>query len=278
MKKIVVEVVSAAEDQTEDWFWVQGALSVSSLPPHEEKRILEGLFNEIDPCAFQTGLEVLLADHMDPIRSLTLQNVDEQAWQVSWRESFKPLEAGGFRLVGEWERPAKMDQRTILIYPGMAFGTGQHETTRLVLDRLNECNLEGVRVCDAGCGSGILSIAAERLGAAEVFGFDADPDCQENMAHHLRINETRRTTLEIGTLDRFQLQPFDVIVANITVNVLQIIWPQLALLLKPNGRLISSGILDSQQTLAVTSLKACGLAIDDIRTSGEWLLIEASRP
>ncbi|MDJ0838226.1 MAG: 50S ribosomal protein L11 methyltransferase [Acidobacteriota bacterium] len=276
LTKITVEVTPAAEDLAEDVFWIHGATSVSSVPPHETRRILEGMFQQVDPAAFRNALATSLEGMPEAIVSFTTEEVGEQDWQVDWRNNFKPIQAGGFRLVGEWEAPDAVDEKTILVYPGQAFGTGQHETTRLVLTRLEELDIAGLTVLDVGCGTGILSIAAERLGASRVFGFDADPDCRENMQHHLEINKTTRVTLEIGTLDQFDLKPYDIILANITIDVLKSVWPRLARLLAPYGVLISSGILEEQRDEAVQALEACGLKIREIRRDGEWLLVEAS--
>jgi len=279
LTEIRIEAASTRdEDLIEEWFWQQSAVSVSTRPPGEPERMITALFQTIDPERCRSGLAAFLDQGGgQPIRAFSTGTVDDRDWQVSWRAGFAPLQVAGFTLIGEWDAPAEPDDKTILIYPGQAFGTGQHETTRLMLTRLSELDLQGRRVMDAGCGTGILAIAAERLGAVAVFGFDADPDCRENMDHHLRINRCRRTELAIGRLEDFDPGPFDVILANITINVLTELWPRLFDLLGEGGRLISSGILAEQRGQAVDALSALGARITASRQEGEWLLIEAVR-
>jgi len=276
MEQVVIRLEAEIEAFVEEWLWAQGALSVSTLPADEPERRLDVLFKEIDEELFRLSLDEALA-HL-PVASpeLAFATIPDQEWQVSWRENFKPLAVGGFRLVGEWEQ-LEPDDRTLLIYPGQAFGTGQHETTRLMIERLCELKPEGCRVLDIGCGSGILSIVAERLGAVAVLGFDADPDCAENMAHHLAINRTSRTRLVIGHLADIEAEPYDLVLANITINVLQEIWPALAPYLAAGGIILNSGILVEQRDEALHALARNGFKAGLMRAAGQWLLIEATR-
>jgi ribosomal protein L11 methyltransferase len=272
--QVTIHIDAATEAFLEEWLWIQGALSVGSEPPHVADRKLTALFEDLDTTVFETSLREALEGFGGDIKDISYAVVNEQAWQEKWRENFKPLRIGSFQIVGEWEEIAD-DPRVIRVYPGQAFGTGQHETTQLIIERLEEIGLSGKRVLDVGCGTGILSIAAERLGAIEVFGFDNDPDCLENMDRHLRINNTKRTKLSIGTLDDFHLQPFDIILANITINVLREVWPGLKTLLKPNGILLNSGILVEQRVEAEQALAEHGFQVGRVRQKGEWLMIEA---
>lgn len=274
MEEVIIQLDQALEGFVEEWLWIQDALSVALQPPHVAERSLTALFDRVEPDAFRQALATATADFAGKIHGVRFQTVDEQAWQVHWRESFKPFRIGRFRVVGEWEAIAE-DPQTLRVYPGQAFGTGQHETTRLMIEHMETLDLQGKRVLDVGCGMGMLSMVAERLGAAEVFGFDADPDCEENMHRHQAINRTRRVTLKIGKLEDFALEPFDLILANITLNVLHGVWPRLATLLKPGGRLLNSGMLESQREDAVRSLVACGFQVSEILTKGAWLLVEA---
>ena len=277
MKRVTLFVhLPEQEDYAEQWLWADGASSVSSKPPGHPDRSLEAMYDELDEVSFHARLEEAARSWPGEVPPAATSEVDEKNWQVQWRENFTPLQAGRFRLVGEWEDlPA--DDDTIWIYPGQAFGTGQHETTRLVLEHMETIPFDRTRVLDIGCGTGILSIAAEKLGAAEVFGFDADPDCAENMAHHLRINESRHIELSIGTLDDFSLASgsYDVILANITLNVLREVWPLCKGLLKPKGHLISSGILLEQKEEAEAQLLDLGFDIYRHTGLGEWVMLAA---
>ena len=275
MERAIIVLDARVEAYVEEWLWAKGALSVESHPPHEPVRKLIALFDEpADQPAFVAELNAAAAEFGGQIQKTEFETVDEQQWQESWRDSFKPLQVGQFTLVGDWEAEGD-DPHLIRIYPGQAFGTGQHETTRLVIQAMTTLDMRGKRVLDAGCGTGILSIIAERLGASDVFGFDVDPDCRDNMTRHLEMNKTRHVTLDIGVLEDFTFKPFDVILANITINVLQQIWPKLPPLLKPDGVLLNSGILATQKDEAMTALSAAGFRIGEVLQDGEWLMIEA---
>ena len=278
MKKVTLWLDPSLETVMEEWLWFQNALSVSSLPEHVTPRKLEALFEDLDQEGFQNDLEQMLA-RMDEgfVERVSYETVVPEAWQTRWRENFQPLQIGSFRLVGEWEEAAP-DPKMVRIYPGQAFGTGQHETTQLIIRRLEQLDLSQRRVLDIGCGTGILAIVAERLGAASVYGFDNDPDAAENMQRHLRINETRVTTLEIATIDQLEPASYDLILANITLNVLIEVWPRVPAFLAQGGVLISSGLLAEQQETAQHHLKKSGFTIDSITGEGEWIMIEARRP
>lgn len=265
------------EDFIEEWLWIQGALSVGSEPLHVEDRKLVALFGSLEEQAFLEKLHDALEDIPGEVRQVLVDTVADEAWQEKWRENFEPLQIGGFSIVGEWHE-CEEHSRLIRVYPGQAFGTGQHETTQLMVARLEDMDLSGKRVLDVGCGTGILAIVAERLGAAEVFGFDVDPDCRENMDRHLAINQSKRVSLKIGVLEDFELEPFDLIVANITINVLREVWPGLKKLLRPDGILLNSGILDIQKDEALTHLQEAGFQTGAVSARGEWLLIEATHP
>ncbi len=258
----------------EEWFWIQGALAVNAPPLHEPHPWLEALFEEAPPADFFPRLRNEVANLDGEVGDFAQEPVDEREWQTSWRESFQPLKVGGFQLVGEWEDESG-DPKTIRIYPGQAFGTGQHASTQLMIEAMESLKPFPRRVLDIGCGNGILSIVAERLGADWVLGLDSDPDCEENMLRHLAINHTSRTQLRIGALPEFEHEPVSLILANITLNVLLEVWPQLPARLEPGGVLLCSGLLESQREAALAGLSECGFRSQDVRAKDGWLMIRA---
>lgn len=280
MKQVRMIVPAEHEIMAEEWLWGMDAFAVASPAPHDRERSLTAQFTSFDAAAFDAAFKQFCAvwelNENDIV--LSFEDVDAENWQERWRESFQPLQAGSFRILPEWQAGAKCDARTLLVYPGQAFGTGQHETTRLIIEALEALDLNGKHVLDAGCGTGILAIAAEKLGAAACFGFDIDPDCHENMERHLAMNQTQHVTLKIGVLEDFDIQDLDVVLANITLNVLREFWPAVKRRMKPGAAIISSGILLEQQQEALVLLQAHGYQVDRVTQQGEWCAIVAKLP
>lgn len=280
MKQVYLEIPAEHEAMAEEWLWGLEAFAVASAAPHETKRTLTAQFESFDEAEFQTSLEQFCQawDIDRAALALKISDVETDGWQTRWRESFQPLQAGRFSILPEWQEGASSNADTILIYPGQAFGTGQHETTRLVIEAMEKHNLQDARVLDVGCGTGILAIAAEKLGAATCFGFDIDPDCRENMDRHLAMNQTQNVQLEIGTLEDFDFNNCDVVLANITINVLSLVWPVVHQRMKPGALIISSGILLEQKQQALDLLAQHGYQVLYVSDLGEWCAIEAKLP
>ena len=217
--------------------------------------------------------------------AVTSEVVVEEDWAESWKEHFH-VQRFGERIVvvPSWrEYTAAPGDVVLLLDPGMAFGTGQHETTRMCLEALELAVHPRDRVADIGCGSGILSIAAAKLGAARVLAVDVDPDCvrvteQNALANGVHeIISARATVAAAGS--RLDLAPddADLIVVNIIARVIVELAPQLAAALAPGGRLIASGIIAEREPEVIHTLTQQGLRIVSSRAMGEWRCIEAVR-
>jgi ribosomal protein L11 methyltransferase len=267
------------EDLLESLLWALGAQSISLSAPTTLPRQLEALFDQ--DC--RQKVEEVLAEHLakgeqaGESPAFAWEELGPRDWLEHVRASFHPVRAGRFHIVAEWDEQPP-DPFLIRIRPGQAFGTGHHETTRMALESLSALDLTGQRVLDVGCGTGILAIAAERLGASFVLGVDNDADCRDNMMEHLELNHSERVCLTIGTLEEAGEGDFDLVLANITLNVLQHTWPSLPALLKPGGRLITTGLLLEQEAFASQCLELCGFRLWGRRQQGEWLLLEALAP
>lgn len=188
-----------------------------------------------------------------PVPEPVFSRVEEQDWNALWKEKYRPVPAGKSLLIQPaWLPRADTDRNTILLDPGMAFGTGTHPTTRLCIEAMENVLEPGQSVVDLGCGSGILSIAAVLLGAGSVSAFDNDPEAVRAACDNIHKNrmegkiETRTGSLpEMLELSR-KSSP-DLIVANILAKILiRMLENGLAAALEPGGRLILSGILDHQ--------------------------------
>ena len=182
-------------------------------------------------------------------------SVPEQDWVRATQAQFTPLRiTDALWIVPSWCDPIDPAAINLALDPGLAFGTGSHPTTRLCLKWLARELRAGETVLDYGCGSGILAIAACRLGAARVVGTDVDPQALiASRANALR-NGVKPAFLSVDRL-RGERMPFDVVVANILANPLVLLAPALARRVRPGGRIVLSGILDAQAAAVITAYR-----------------------
>ena len=207
-------------------------------------------------------------------------NVKDEDWSEVWKQFYKPFRAGKTLVVKPtWEPYApKPGDRVIEIDPGMAFGSGTHETTGMCLELLEEAVHGGERVIDVGTGSGILAIGAALLGAKDVLAIDIDPTAvkvaRENVAHnHL---EQTVTTVEGNLLEKVDAQ-CEVCVANIIADVICMFAAPLNDHIIPGGLFICSGIIKEREQDVTGALLAAGYTILDIRRKGEWVAMISRR-
>jgi ribosomal protein L11 methyltransferase len=171
--------------------------------------------------------------------------VEEEDWGEAWKRHFRPVRVGKVRVRPSWEDPPSSARIVdIVLDPGQAFGTGDHATTRLCLRLLQSRRLAGKSVLDLGCGSGILSIAAKKLGARRVLGADIDQAAVEISTANARSNHTSAEFVQSDGLEHPKLdRRFDLILSNIVSAVLVRIAPDIHQRLEPGGAWIVSGVL-----------------------------------
>ena len=230
----------------------------------------------------------LQAFGLRPIGELTTRLVHEADWAEAWKAHFPVLRVGR-RLVirPTWRRHRRQPDDVVLaLDPGMAFGTGLHPTTRLCLAGVEAIGdrglLDGARVLDVGCGSGILAIAAAKLGAAEILGVDTDPiaiEATDGNANRNLVGGGRRgrrsvVRARIGSLPTGE-PPFDVVLANLIAGLLVTLAQQLHYELRPSGVLLASGIFIDREPDVRAAFARAGLDVRNRTVEGEWVALEA---
>jgi len=220
---------------------------------------------------------------MLPMPQPTYRTVDEEDWAEAWKAHYHPVRIGRRILIRPVWIPLEIgpDDVEIALDPGMAFGTGTHPTTQLCLEAVEDLIQPGAQVLDLGCGSGILSIAAAKLGAHHVLGLDIDPVAvdvaRENVAGS---GVADRITIEQGSLENIitSARRFDLIVVNILARIIiQMCDQHLGQTVRPGGVAIFSGIIDTQADDVEAALLKTGLTPMRRRQQGDWIAIEARR-
>jgi ribosomal protein L11 methyltransferase len=200
--------------------------------------------------------------------------IPPQNWNRTWEESIKPQTIGKFYVRPTWAPGITENEEAIelLIDPKMAFGTGYHATTRLILEWLPEIIAEKDKVLDAGTGTGILSIAALKLGASSAFGFDIDEWSKDNAEENMELNDIKHFKVELGSTEVIpEDEKYDVILANINRNALISLIPELLTFLKTGGKILLSGLLKEDEEIMKSIEDLQGLDHLDTRQQQEWI-------
>jgi len=222
-------------------------------------------------------LEILKESIPDlTVGALTAEHIDQTSWQA-WKSVLKKIRVGRIIIRPPWEDHVALDEDIVIeINPSLAFGTGHHETTRLCIEAIE--NIVSTRdienILDVGCGSGILSIAASKLGVEDIMGFDTDP---------VAISESRKNAKKNGVLDKIKffcgyLQSvkgqYNLIVANVFIEPILSMKEDLKDRLADKGVLVISGIPHTRRDEAVRGLKAAGLELQHELRVGDWVALE----
>ena len=227
--------------------------------------------------------------------TITSDRTEDIDWVNNWKEFLHSFSIDDLLIKPTWEelKDEEKDRLLIEIDPGVSFGTGKHETTQLCIRQLMKYirgNQDYTPICrnprvlDIGCGSGILSIAALKLGAKEVVGTDLDPDCMTSTRENMQVNhlEQAPATFFVGNLiddkelfKRVGEEAYDIVVANILADVIVPMAPAAYALLKKGGVFITSGIIDFKENEVREAMKAAGFSIAEVNVQGEWVNITA---
>ena len=194
-------------------------------------------------------------------------------WVNNWKKYFHPMPVGDKLLIRPtWEDADPTDGRKVLhIEPGLAFGTGSHPTTRLCLETLDSMVKGGERVLDIGTGSGILAIAALKLGAASAEGVDIDPVAVRTAGENAALNGVQdKLTVLVGDLSDKASGTYDIITANIVANAILSLAPAVPGLMAEGATFIASGIIDSRKDEVITGLEKAGLSVVEVKEKRGW--------
>ena len=199
------------------------------------------------------------------------EGVEQEDWQNGWRKYYHPMDVGQrLAVVPSWQ-DYETSRVKLILDPGLAFGTGGHETTNLCLEVLDERVRGGERVLDIGTGSGILAIAALKLGAAVAEGVDIDPVAVRTAGENAALNGVAdKLTVLVGALSDKASGKYDIITANIVANAIMALAPAVPGLMADDAVFIASGIIDSRKDEVIAALEAAGLAVLEVKEKRGW--------
>lgn len=211
--------------------------------------------------------------------SWTAIEIADRNWNAEWESSFQPVEVGEqVRIRADFHASVAGFAHEIIITPRMAFGTGHHATTRMMVQAMLGLDLKDKEVCDLGCGTGVLAILAERMGARQVLAIDNDPGAVDNARHNGGLNGCHAIAVEKGDASSLKGLSFDAILANIERNVLLDAMPVMSEALRPGGALFLSGFVPGDRHMLAQRAKECGLELAERLQEGDWALLGCRKP
>lgn len=208
----------------------------------------------------------------------TWEFLEDQNWNSLWEQGFKPVRIDDFCYVRADFHPPVDDVRfDLVINPKMAFGTGHHETTFMVMRYMEKIDFVNKNVLDYGCGTGILGILASKLQSNSIWAIDHDPHSVENAAENAEVNNIHNIKIMEGDLEILGEKKFDIILANINKNVLLRTMERLSNHIFDGGILLISGILNSDKPTLISSAESNGFAVLESQSLGDWTALKLLR-
>jgi ribosomal protein L11 methyltransferase len=273
--------VDAGDEATEgltNFLWELGAVGVVEETLMDAPARLRAFF----PAVASTTLVASVEAYLDGLRTLgfaagrgaTVQPVADADWSVAWREHFRPIAVGrGLTVAPPWEVPGPSDRLVLTIEPGRAFGTGHHGTTAGCLELLEALAAAGppARAIDVGTGSGILAIAAARLGVHDVLACDTDPDAvAATLANAARNGVAERVHAFVADAASLAVAPGPLVLANLLASAHRALASSYRRLVDDGGRIVLGGLLDAETDEVVSALAAHGFRREAARSLEGW--------
>ena len=277
------------EDQTEFEEFLEGNRDYWDYIDEDFQQRLQGLsrvkiYLEDTDTAGLSRLEAAVAELGLPMNVAALP---ETNWEESWKDNYPAVEVGkNLIVVPYWQADETGGRTPIVLDPGLTFGTGAHASTQMVMEAMEEIVAPGFRCLDLGSGSGILSLAALRLGAGSAIGVDIDPKAEDIARENAAYNGfaapeftalTGNVTEDTDLMEQLSKQEYDLVLVNIVADVIIGLSPVLPHFLTASSTLICSGILDVRLEDVTAALKKAGLEITSVRSKEDWRCVTAKR-
>ncbi len=267
------------EENRAYWDYIDESLQEKLQGPSRIKLYLE----DTD----EAGMARLEKAVTDLALTMAVAPLPEVNWEESWKDNYPPQEVGEKIVVlPYWLADEKTDRVKVILDPGLTFGTGAHPSTQMVMEKMEEVVRPGFRCLDLGSGSGILSIAALRLGAASAVGIDIDPKAEDIARENAAYNDfsaprftalTGNVTEDKDLMESLAREEYDLVLVNIVADVIIGLAPVLPHFLTEKSTLICSGILDTRLADVTAALEKAGLTITAVKAKEDWRSVTAKR-
>jgi ribosomal protein L11 methyltransferase len=266
------EIKSDMIEQVDDYLFCNQAGSITTIDKSDNISLITILYeNKYDIDTISTNLKLELSDII--IGEILYKTIKDQQWEAAWLYDYEPVNIGKNIVVyPDWKELPKNDSNKtyILVDPSIAFGCGNHETTKMCLGWLESNIVKGSSVLDFGCGTGILTITSIKLGANYAEGIDIDPNSIESSIKNATTNMVCDKTIFSDTVSN---NKFDLLVANIFSNVLISLVDTMLDRLNDNGKIALSGIIENQVQDVCTVFERYGVVFEPPQQMGQWFLL-----
>ena len=270
-------VTSFVEGALDDVDQLQSANEDLSQRPVKEIESNSPLYIYSYDKDYLEGLKIKLLSQINPgILQCFVGSMTTKSWQLDWQKNFEPVVSERFVVLAPWhDRKNFQDKEHVIIEPGLAFGTGQHETTQLCLEAIEKLELPIRSVLDVGTGSGVLAIAAEKTFSCPVDAIDIDRDAVIASQKNANINNCSHINIWQDGVPfaskKSDVSTYDLILANILCPVLLEMLPHLFRLLTPGGKLVMSGVLSDEQEILLEKAVSVGLKFVAVEQRNAWI-------